>query len=497
VLGGAAALGWWGHRHEWKVPKFSELMNATAEETVAWCKEHPVPEAECVVCKPELMPRPKAFGWCKIHGVHECVTCHPELAQVAAPSQVSPADRDRIKAALEFTERPTNNPICKLHERRIQFASEAAVEKSNVEVEPVGTGAMVETLTASAELTVDPTRTATIACRVPGRVWKVMKHTGDRVQAGELLAIIDAPEVGKAKAEYLQAAVQLKAKSQALARLLELGGDGSTARIRDAEVAVQTAEFALRQARQSLTNLGLTWEEPTDAKADSLEQRLHFAGLPTALCSSWNTKSTTTNLIPLYAINDGIIVSHEVTLGEQCDPSKPLFETVDDRSLWLMMHVRSEEAGRIRLGQTVQFQPDGQSTATARVTWIGPQVDPRTRTVPVRAVFAAPVTGLRSMSFGVARVVLREEPRAIVVPSEAVQNDGCCTVVFVRDKNYLADHAPKVFHTRTVRVGGQMDGKTEILAGLLPGELIVVKGTGVLRAELLRGNIGDGCGCGK
>src|SRR3989304_2431316 len=103
--------------------------------------------------------------------------------------------------------------------------------------------------------------------------------------------------------------------------------------------------------------------------------------------------------------------------------------------------------------------------------------------------------------FGVADVremwlmldVLREDPRAIVVPSEAVHWDSCCNIVFVRDKNYFQPDAPKFFHIRKVRLGVQDGGTTEIIAGLLPGEVIASKNSVVLEAQLLKSNLGAGC----
>jgi hypothetical protein len=46
VMGALAALGYWGHHHGWKLPKFSELISQGEAEGVKWCEEHGVPEAE-------------------------------------------------------------------------------------------------------------------------------------------------------------------------------------------------------------------------------------------------------------------------------------------------------------------------------------------------------------------------------------------------------------------------------------------------------------------
>ena len=82
-----------------------------------------------------------------------------------------------------------------------------------------------------------------------------------------------------------------------------------------------------------------------------------------------------------------------------------------------------------------------------------------------------------------------------MVPHEAVHWEGCCHVVFVRDKDYLKPDSFKVFHVRKVRIGARDEKNAEIVAGVLPGELVVTQGSGTLLAELLRGNLGEGCAC--
>jgi cobalt-zinc-cadmium efflux system membrane fusion protein len=100
---------------------------------------------------------------------------------------------------------------------------------------------------------------------------------------------------------------------------------------------------------------------------------------------------------------------------------------------------------------------------------------------------------LKDKTFGTGRIVLREEPRAVVVPREAVQTTRDATFVFVRDRDYLKDGAPKIFHPRQVRTGARDETHVEILAGALPGEVVATKGSNVLLAQLLRGSLGAAC----
>src|SRR5690242_17928954 len=99
ALGGLLA---WGRLTDWTVPRFSSLLGNAPDGKDDWCGEHGVPESECVECNPDLMPRPASYGWCKLHGVHECPLEHPDVAQLAAPPQVTASDLARVRRALDF-----------------------------------------------------------------------------------------------------------------------------------------------------------------------------------------------------------------------------------------------------------------------------------------------------------------------------------------------------------------------------------------------------------
>jgi cobalt-zinc-cadmium efflux system membrane fusion protein len=166
--------------------------------------------------------------------------------------------------------------------------------------------------------------------------------------------------------------------------------------------------------------------------------------------------------------------------------------------MWLMLDVRQEDAHYLKLGQKVMFRPSDLPQGTeidGSLAWISTAADDQTRTVKVRVDLPNQDGRLRANTFGMGRIVLREEPEAVVVPTEAIHSDGCCSVIFVRDKNFLADESPKFFHVRKVRVGVKEDGTTEVIAGVLPGEVIAAKNSAVLLAQLLKSNLGAGCGC--
>jgi membrane fusion protein, heavy metal efflux system len=353
----------------------------------------------------------------------------------------------------------------------------------------------VEFVAAPGEITYDQTRVAHLSARSAGTVWKIFKRLGDEVKTGDIVALVDASEVGKTKSELLQAFATVQLKEQLLASIKDTAGAVPGVKVREAEAALREAEIRLNAARQSLVNLGLTLglSEVQNVKAEDLEAKLHFLGIPAETTKPLDRKKITSNLLPVVAPMDGIITSREVVAGEATDTARILFEIVDTQFLWINFDVKGEDATRIKVGQPVRFKPDnGRAELTGKISWRSSQADLKTRTIRVRAELADPDRVQTANTFGSGKIILREEPLAVVVPNAAVHWEGCCHVVFVRDKDFLNEGSPKVFHTRTVRIGAKDDKNTEIIAGVLPGELVAVKNSGVLRAELLRGNLGEG-----
>jgi cobalt-zinc-cadmium efflux system membrane fusion protein len=503
VVGLLAGLAIWGHSTDWTVPKFSSFVGNDVAEVEEWCAEHNVPEAECIECNEALLPRGPDYGWCKVHGVAQCPLEHPDVAQVKSPPTITPEVLDRASRALALKPRAENNSRCTLHQKRIQFASAKAADKVGIDIGVVQERPVIEAVAANGEVVYDQTRLAPLSSRVAGTVWRVEKKVGDRVQKGDVLALVDSADVGRAKGEFLQAIAQLPLKQTNLEKLKSLAKDQIVEgrRVREAEAAYHEARIRLLSAQQTLMNLGLPVraDDFIDMDTDEIVRRIQFLGLPADLVSSLGT-ALTSNLFPLLSPLDGVIVdrSDSAVEGKVVDTSTLLFAVADVSRMWLTLNVKQEDAKYLLPGQTVLFRPsdtDDKRDIKGSIGWISTAADDQTRTVKVRVDLPNDDGRLRANTFGTGRIVLREEPKAVVVPNEAVHWDGTCQVVFVRDKNYLRPDAPKFFHVRSVRVGVKDGETTEIIAGLLPGEVIATKNSVVLEAQLLKSNLGAGCGC--
>ena len=400
-----------------------------------------MPESQCVICRPDLLPRGKDYGWCKEHGVHNCPLHHPEVAQ----TKETPAYCRRIRIAPHALwpwphERRTT--LCKNYLRRIQFASLEAVKKAGVDVALVDRQPIVESIAANGQITYDQTRFASLSSRLPGTVWRVEKNVGDRVRAGEVLALVDAAEVGRAKTELIQALAEEDLQHKAVTRLDSLSTEG-----------VVPGRQNPRGPGRPCSGAGPLAERPADARESrpAGQRRAVARSARRRPCppspAAWPSRITRPASQPQrddrqlsfpYAPLDGIVVARQVVAGEVVDASRVLFQLADTSRMWLTLNVSVEDAGKLALGQPVRFRPDGsRDEVSGKLVWISTTADQQTRMVTVRAELPNPKGQLRNETFGAGRIILREEQEAIVVPNEAIHWEGCCHVVFVRDKGYL------------------------------------------------------------
>lgn len=414
------------------------------------------------------------------------------------PTERSPAalgELARVKVGRELPLRP-DIPTALRHEVTIEFDSTEAVDAAGIAIAPAWPGAIAEAVEAPGEVGFDPALVARVGPRASGVVWRVTKRAGDPVAAGEVLALVDAADVGKAKGEFQQALAQVRLREKTLAGRRASEGVVAAQSVREAEAALAETETRLQAATQALANLDLSIN-PADYRDLSLDDvigRMRLVGVPPGT-PDLAPKTATANLVPVRAPFAGVVLSADAVAGEAAEPGRPLFVVADPRRVWVTLHVRAGDAGRVAVGQAVRFRTDGSAEEFGgTVEWVGRAADEMTRAVPVRAALPNEAGRLRAGTLGQGRIVLRQEARAILVPHDAVRVFRGGPVVFVRHPDYLKPDGPKTFRARPVRVGTKDAENTEIVAGLRADEVVVTGGSELLLNELTRGIDGSDAG---
>ncbi|MEM8669274.1 MAG: efflux RND transporter periplasmic adaptor subunit [Planctomycetota bacterium] len=495
VVAGLGGLAWYGHHNDWKLPSFGTTASP-AISGPAWCDSHGVPEAECINCVPGIIEDAPKLTFCDVHGVHGCVLHDPSLAETKTPVKVTADDLERANRALAIRPRRENLALSQLPGSRIQFASVDAMRSAGVDVEPVQRQAIVETVETAGEVRYDATKTAQVSPLADGIVKRVLVNVGDSVEEGQVLAVVDSEKVGRLKSELLSALSDERLKQHAVRRIEPLANRSVVPgkRLLESQTELQQATSLVEKTVRSLNNLGLT----VDLKQlRSLQQEQAKEAVRRLGTEQIEQNGGSDNLIAVIAPLAGRVVERETVVGEVVDRGTQMFRLSDTRTVWLDLRVPAEEASLAQIGLEVRYVADGQAREhRGKVIWISSNVDRQTRTVRVRAELLNKDASLRNESFGLGEIILRDELDAIVVPDSSVQWDGENTLVFVRDKRFFEKNRPKFFVARSVRAGVSQDGFTEIIAGVLPDEVVASSGSDVLRAQLLKNNLGAGCTCG-
>jgi cobalt-zinc-cadmium efflux system membrane fusion protein len=449
-------------------------------EKLGECKEHGVPEALCWICKPSMVIAYKAKGdWCGVHGLPEsqCGICHPgrgeahakAIAGATGPAQPLPPGDVAVVADPDAPRRSrAPSAVCTTEKLRVELASPEIAKSAGFRFEKVGVRKVVETLPANAEFAFVQSTYARLASRVGGTIREVRKDLGDSVAQGDVLAVVEAPELGAAKAEILQAEVMVELWTRNHERergLLERGL--STQR------EVISAETSLAESRVALTGA---------------KQRLRNLGVPPEDIEKVVPGKDTSSLVEVRAPLAGIVVEREAVVGEVVDAAKTLFAVADTSKIWAMLDVPEADVSRVRLGQSAVVQVGGAhgERIAGKISWISPRVESGTRTVKARVEVPNPTGELRAGMFGTAEIRVHEGTPLPAVPKSAVQWEGCCNVVFLRKTD-------QVYLPRKVKLGADLGDFYAVESGVSEGDVVVTDGSFLLRTEIRKGSIGAGC----
>ncbi len=207
---------------------------------------------------------------------------------------------------------------------------------------------------------------------------------------------------------------------------------------------------------------------------------------PTTLLQQFDRDALTSNLLPMVAPFDGVVVKRDIVIGEIVNTTTPQFVLADLSRLWIMLHVRQEDIRKVKVDQKVAFHLEGanEDAPLAKIE-LHQRRTGREDAHGDRARATCPIRDgrLRPHTFGTARILVRQV-KQLIVPNEALQFDGKSHLVFGRGESATE------FQPLRVKLGSRHDNFTEIVSGVEPGQRIATTGSHVLLSELLKKRIG-------
>lgn len=187
---------------------------------------------------------------------------------------------------------------------------------------------------------------------------------------------------------------------------------------------------------------------------------------------------------PSVAVNApiaGIIDARNINLGQAVEPNTVLFHISNRDKLLVVAQVYEEDLGKVKVGQEVNVHVLSypKQTFPGQVTLIEPNLDPLTRTVNVRITLDNKERLLKPGMFVRANVILTHNKAALTVPNAALLQADNQQFVFVQNGG--------TYKRVDVKVGAVEDDYSEIIGGLVPGDLVVTQGNRELYTLWLSG----------
>lgn len=186
--------------------------------------------------------------------------------------------------------------------------------------------------------------------------------------------------------------------------------------------------------------------------------------------------------IEIEAPQDGVVVSLEAAEGMYIQPGTLAFAVTDLSSVWLIVDVFERDIGRLSedMRAVARFEHIPGRQFEGEVDYVYPELDARTRTLPVRLRFDNADGLLRPGMFGSVSLIPGESRQALTVPSEAVIRTGAAERVILRTGE--GSFRPRLVTTGLRDSFGE-GGRTEILQGLAPGEEVVASAQFLIDSE--------------
>ncbi len=211
--------------------------------------------------------------------------------------------------------------------------------------------------------------------------------------------------------------------------------------------------------------------------ASAARQRLMLLGMPASLIARVTRTREPHSTITVTAPISGAITELMVRPGMTVSAGQTLAQLAGFTPIWLEAAVPETLAAEVRAGQpvTATLTAFPGESFTGQIIAILPSAADESRTITVRAALSNQGRRLKPGMFAQVSLVPQSE-RALLVPSEAVIRTGERTIVMLAQEE-------GGYRPAEVRIGREAKGRTQILAGLAPGEEVITSGQFLLDSE--------------
>jgi len=321
---------------------------------------------------------------------------------------------------------------------------EGSALRGRLSIEAAPAQAVSAKLMLPAVVESDPARTAAVLTPLSGRLISLKVALGDRVARGQVLAVIDSPDLGQAYDDDAKAA--------------------DTARLTEKNLARQEAQNKLGAASDRDLDQARSDHAQAAAEYSRTQARLQSLGAAPG-------NRSPSNLLTVTAPVSGSITALSVTPGNMInDPTQPMMTIADLSTVWVTAMVPEKDVAAVSKNQDaeVSLVAYPERVLRGKVLFVSAVIEPDTRRNKLRIAFANPDYSLKPNMFATVTLTGTAQSQ-VVLPSSALLMNNDRTSVFVAT-------APWTFERRTVDPQLEEGSSVAIRSGVAAGEQVVVKG---------------------
>lgn len=360
---------------------------------------------------------------------------------------------------------------------------DVAQKEAGLVVRKVDVRALPEVIRVTGRITINENQTWRVGAVTDGRIVHVLAREGDQVEEGQILARLHSHDVHESRAAFRRAVADLDRLQAGLNYALSVRN--RTQRLYELKAAslqqLEQAEAELRNAETAVAN----------GKVELERTRTHledFLGVPASIPTDHPPEPgyDIHDLVPIRAPSGGTLLKRNVTAGTVVEPSQDLFVITDLSTLWTMAAVNEEHLSKLRIGMPVRVsvQAYPHRSFAGRLTKLDTELDPTTRTITARVEVPNPDGLLKPEMYALAEMELSGARAAVFIPEVAVQEVDGKRSVFVRSGRNR-------FEPKPVETAPGVGGNVEVVAGLRPGDEVVVEGSFLLKSQLLKSTLAE------
>jgi cobalt-zinc-cadmium efflux system membrane fusion protein len=361
--------------------------------------------------------------------------------------------------------------------------SEPKLANMQLQIEEAKAGPLVRAVSATGSVGYDQLRLARIRPMARGRIETLDVNAGDRVVAGQRLAVLDNFDLSAAHSKAVSAEAAL---NQAKAQFVTAGAayDRATSLIRSG--AVTQSELETRRATAASMEADVRTKEAELRQYQEEEARLSPVRPAAAGTGSSSDQPPLVSRGAIVAPFAGVVDSVSIAQGEIIDPATPIFTVSDLSTVWVQADVAERDLSAVKVGDAVEVRVSAfpGRVFAGRVTYIPDQIESATGMAKVRCEVPNPDGALRVNMFATVTIQSPQDGDAVLVPSSSLQEVNKQSVVFVPTGDGQ-------FAWRPVHTGLVANGKTQITSGLAAGTPVVGEGSYWLKAALMQSTIPD------